>query len=76
MNLPSYLMSEEELIEWVWENNYDYYAQLVVESEDFFNQWSYYSVKEYFDEAVYNVIVDEIRHSEQYKDYILGDDDE
>ena len=62
MKSPENDMTRKELVRWVYENDYSYYAKLVVECEAF----QQLSCKEVLDELVVEVIHDAVYYQSDY----------
>lgn len=71
MKIPTQKMYANDLIQWVYEFDFDYWAQLYLEN-DHANPGR---IKELFEQEVYDLIWDEVMCGGEYDSYILHEED-
>lgn len=68
MRIPKSGMSRHELIQWIYEHDFNRYAELYLEENSrAFGKQS----EEMLNEEVYDLIWDEVYYGNEYLDYIL-----
>lgn len=72
MKMPPHNMTEYNLVQWIYDNDFSYWAELYLEDV----RCDQIRLKELFDDEVYDMIDDEVRYGEAYEKYVRQEDDE